>query len=450
MRFNLSQELYSQLTTEEDLKHADLHLYRDKISGCLFRRCERKPIPFFKKSNSRALNQTTSTNQSDSSHDPSEKTTNTIHIAPMYQRLFLLLVTGYDNFNEPITKVFNNLRIDTRQTDPIVVDISVAVKGWIKDPTSNHGIIVRVRNDDEVYERQTMMRREPPSASNKREAITTPTNASEGDSETVIPGIAFLEQIRLKRGFGQASDDDATWLRKQPYILASSKPVEQERHVKRHVMSSEGETDGMQADDPSAPVHQYHQTSTSAANLNIQPTLSSLDTIAQTDKPSSANPQTSTYESVSRREHIPTVNNGRRSQQSNRAPSNGRASNLQSSGTGQRPKGKGKPSIRQPDKCGKKPLKINFDEVGWSSWIIAPHSYYANFCSGECTWPLSDTQNATNHAIIQAIYHSVGRVVPKSCCAPVKLARMAILYQLDGIVQMRQYDDMIIEACGCL
>lgn len=118
-------------------------------------------------------------------------------------------------------------------------------------------------------------------------------------------------------------------------------------------------------------------------------------------------------------------------------------------GQAPRPKGKGKLSSLG-NKCSKRTMSINFDEVGWSSWIIAPQSYTADYCAGDCSFPMDDNQNATNHAIIQSIFHSVGRVVPRSCCAPTKLSSVALLYQLDGSVQVKKYDDMIVESCGCL
>lgn len=137
--------------------------------------------------------------------------------------------------------------------------------------------------------------------------------------------------------------------------------------------------------------------------------------------------------------------------QYNRNPTTGvtRSPTTGSSGPNQKVRGKGK-TARQAEKCSMRSLSINFDDMGWSNWIIAPTAYYANYCAGDCSFPLIDQQNATNHAIIQSIFHSVGRLTPRSCCAPTKLGKMAILYQLDGSVQMKHYDDMIVESCGCL
>lgn len=36
-------------------------------------------------------------------------------------------------------------------------------------------------------------------------------------------------------------------------------------------------------------------------------------------------------------------------------------------------------------------------------WIIAPKGYAANYCDGECSFPLNAHMNATNHAIVQTL-----------------------------------------------
>ena len=36
-------------------------------------------------------------------------------------------------------------------------------------------------------------------------------------------------------------------------------------------------------------------------------------------------------------------------------------------------------------------------------WIIAPKGYAANYCDGECSFPLNAHMNATTHAIVQTL-----------------------------------------------
>jgi len=52
-------------------------------------------------------------------------------------------------------------------------------------------------------------------------------------------------------------------------------------------------------------------------------------------------------------------------------------------------------------RCGRRPLRVNFKELGWDDWIIAPLDYEAYLCEGACDFPLRSHLEPTNHAIIQ-------------------------------------------------
>ena len=72
---------------------------------------------------------------------------------------------------------------------------------------------------------------------------------------------------------------------------------------------------------------------------------------------------------------------------------------------------------RVKSECQRREMMVNFSEVGWDDWILAPRSYDAYYCRGACQFPLSDHLNATNHAIIQTLVNEMepGNV-PQSCC----------------------------------
>ena len=101
--------------------------------------------------------------------------------------------------------------------------------------------------------------------------------------------------------------------------------------------------------------------------------------------------------------------------------------------------------------CEKKALYVNFKDLGWQDWIIAPDGYAAFFCHGECSFPLSPVMNATNHAIVQTLVHLMNpEVVPKPCCAPNKLTSIMVLYFDDqGSVILKKYRNMVVKSCGC-
>lgn len=50
-------------------------------------------------------------------------------------------------------------------------------------------------------------------------------------------------------------------------------------------------------------------------------------------------------------------------------------------------------------------IKLVFVFVS-KDWIIAPEGYAANYCDGECSFPLNAHMNATNHAIVQTLVRS--------------------------------------------
>lgn len=111
----------------------------------------------------------------------------------------------------------------------------------------------------------------------------------------------------------------------------------------------------------------------------------------------------------------------------------------------------GKERQGHDDLCGRKPLYVDFSDVQWDDWIVAPPGYAAYYCDGNCPFPLNGNLNTTNHAIVQTLVHAVdSRAAPKACCVPTSLSSISMLY-LDEHekVILKVYDDMVVEGCGC-
>ena len=100
--------------------------------------------------------------------------------------------------------------------------------------------------------------------------------------------------------------------------------------------------------------------------------------------------------------------------------------------------------------CKRHNLYVDFSDVGWNEWIVAPPGYHAFYCHGECPFPLADHLNATNHAIVQTLVNSVNSNIPRACCVPTELSPISLLY-LDEYekVILKNYQDMVVEGCGC-
>ncbi|XP_027579048.2 embryonic growth/differentiation factor 1 [Pipra filicauda] len=111
----------------------------------------------------------------------------------------------------------------------------------------------------------------------------------------------------------------------------------------------------------------------------------------------------------------------------------------------------GLPPLTPSNLCRARRLHISFSDVGWENWIIAPQGYLANYCRGECPFPLTAELNSTNHAVLQTMVHSLDpQGTPQPCCVPVRLSPISILYydNSDNVV-LRHYEDMVVDECGC-
>ncbi|XP_069004239.1 bone morphogenetic protein 16 [Embiotoca jacksoni] len=102
------------------------------------------------------------------------------------------------------------------------------------------------------------------------------------------------------------------------------------------------------------------------------------------------------------------------------------------------------------NRCRRHNLYVDFNDVGWHKWIIAPSGYDAFFCLGECRFPLADHMNSSSHAMVQTLVNSVNGAVPRACCVPTSLSPIALLYldPQDRVV-LKNYQDMVVEGCGC-
>ncbi|KAJ8688097.1 hypothetical protein QAD02_023892 [Eretmocerus hayati] len=103
------------------------------------------------------------------------------------------------------------------------------------------------------------------------------------------------------------------------------------------------------------------------------------------------------------------------------------------------------------ENCRRHPLYVDFADVGWNDWIVAPPGYDAFYCHGDCPFPLADHLNSTNHAIVQNLVYSTNpSLVPKACCVPTSLGSISMLY-LDETnkVVLKNYQDMTVQGCGC-
>ncbi|XP_071986072.1 bone morphogenetic protein 2-like [Engystomops pustulosus] len=102
--------------------------------------------------------------------------------------------------------------------------------------------------------------------------------------------------------------------------------------------------------------------------------------------------------------------------------------------------------------CQRKPLYVDFEDIGWAGWIISPKGYNAYHCKGTCIFPMGQGLGATNHATVQSIVHALklNKDISTPCCVPDRLNSINLLYFDDEEnVVLKQYDDMVAMSCGC-
>ncbi|XP_055518179.1 bone morphogenetic protein 10 [Leucoraja erinacea] len=102
--------------------------------------------------------------------------------------------------------------------------------------------------------------------------------------------------------------------------------------------------------------------------------------------------------------------------------------------------------------CKRSPLYVEFKDIGWDSWIIAPTGYEAYECKGSCYYPLTEHVTPTKHAIVQTLVNIRNpKMAAKASCVPSKLDPISILYLDDaGVVTYKfKYEDMVVAECGC-
>ncbi|KAF3704679.1 Growth/differentiation factor 2 [Channa argus] len=101
--------------------------------------------------------------------------------------------------------------------------------------------------------------------------------------------------------------------------------------------------------------------------------------------------------------------------------------------------------------CRRTSLKVNFKDIGWDSWIVAPPEYDAFECRGFCYHPLTDETTPSKHALIQTLINIRDpKRANMACCVPIKLDPITVMYKENGRITIRYlYEEMKVAECGC-
>lgn len=105
--------------------------------------------------------------------------------------------------------------------------------------------------------------------------------------------------------------------------------------------------------------------------------------------------------------------------------------------------------------CCKRQFYVNFKDIGWNDWIIAPSGYHANYCEGECPSHMAGFSGSalSFHSTVINHYRMRGYSPfqnMRSCCVPTRLRAMSMLYyNEEQKIIKKDIQNMIVEECGC-
>ena len=109
--------------------------------------------------------------------------------------------------------------------------------------------------------------------------------------------------------------------------------------------------------------------------------------------------------------------------------------------------GKGQHEV---DTCRKVSMYVSFNDLGLSE-IISPMGFSAFRCKGKC----SSTQRKKfpNRSSLMALLERKKgiKVDDEACCVPTKLGpiKSVLLFDKNNNIVLKQFDDMVVEECGC-
>jgi len=100
---------------------------------------------------------------------------------------------------------------------------------------------------------------------------------------------------------------------------------------------------------------------------------------------------------------------------------------------------------------------VDFRALNWS-WIVAPHSFEAGYCAGNCPSDGRDLEltNLTNHAFLRMVHrlrslNTDGGRLPAPSCVTVRYSPLSILYRTDeNTFELRNVNEIVSNDCGCL
>ena len=101
------------------------------------------------------------------------------------------------------------------------------------------------------------------------------------------------------------------------------------------------------------------------------------------------------------------------------------------------------PVCKSSEGCCRNSVTVNFKDIGWGSWILAPKTYEAYYCTGVCK------ENSNAKLPYFQILKNNDRDKSK-CCVPKSMSSLTILYVGNDEITRKDLPNMIVDECWCI
>lgn len=94
---------------------------------------------------------------------------------------------------------------------------------------------------------------------------------------------------------------------------------------------------------------------------------------------------------------------------------------------------------------------LQFSQLKWDKWIIAPHRYNPHYCKGDCPRVVGHRYGSPVHTMVQnIIYEKLDSSVPRPSCVPAEYSPLSVLkVEPDRSIVYKEYENMIATKCTC-
>lgn len=101
--------------------------------------------------------------------------------------------------------------------------------------------------------------------------------------------------------------------------------------------------------------------------------------------------------------------------------------------------------------CDLHKFRLQFSQLNWDKWILAPHHYSPDYCKGECPRVAGHRYGSPVHTVVQnIIFEKLDSTIPRPSCIPSEYRPMSVLIiEPDNSIVYKEYQDMIATKCTC-